>query len=636
VANAEDWVGLARRSSSTSFFYLASDQWRYETMAASEDGSPTASGSLRGMAPIDAIALAARLGWQLPYPAFDRNPLAMAGDSAALTRESGYLNDYMISALTSGSVKFAVDDPDDPAVWPRVLYTWRADPFGRWAEGREHMLRHLLGAETDTPAVSEVDPGERPKTVAWREEAPVGKLDLLVVLDSHRSETSELADVILPLTPVEDELSSRDMHLYARSDWRAGEASGDLRSPWGAFGELARVFSELAASRLAGAVDLVAVPLLKDTPCEASQAHGIVSDWRGGDEGPLPGKTAPFAATLKRNFGAVHEMFTSLGPRVDSMGCRAKGLTWRVDSEVDLLRIVNGTVSAGVAEGRPSLKNDDHVESAILALSASTNGRVALEAFTALEERTGKKLADLALSEADEEITSDEVEEYPERGFVSPEWSGLPAPGRAYSAYALNVERHVPWRTLTGRIQSVVDHEWFKELGEMLPGYRPPLGRRELERHSLAGSRQVMLLRPAESSEREQPSEPITLKSREELEIWLSGDDAETLGISDGELVELSNRNGTVGATARAVPGAPAGLYQLYRGNGAFPVGDVLTRILPKPTHLVGGYSQLSYAPNYYGCMGFQRDQYLIVRPLRLSIANAGNRAGGMTKERAK
>ena len=42
-----------------------------------------------------------------------------------------------------------------------------------------------------------------------------------------------------------------------------------------------------------------------------------------------------------------------------------------------------------------------------------------------------------------------------------------------------------------------------------------------------------------------------------------------------------------------------------------------LTRLLLKPTHMIGGYAQFSYAINYYGCTGTQRDEVVIVRRRR-------------------
>ena len=39
-----------------------------------------------------------------------------------------------------------------------------------------------------------------------------------------------------------------------------------------------------------------------------------------------------------------------------------------------------------------------------------------------------------------------------------------------------------------------------------------------------------------------------------------------------------------------------------------------LTRILLKPSHLIGGYAQLSFAFNYLGPTGNQRDEVTVIR----------------------
>ena len=52
-------------------------------------------------------------------------------------------------------------------------------------------------------------------------------------------------------------------------------------------------------------------------------------------------------------------------------------------------------VGEGVAAGRPRLERDVEVCETILALSGTTNGRLAVESFRALEQRTGRPLADI-------------------------------------------------------------------------------------------------------------------------------------------------------------------------------------------------------------------------------------------------
>jgi len=43
-------------------------------------------------------------------------------------------------------------------------------------------------------------------------------------------------------------------------------------------------------------------------------------------------------------------------------------------------------------------------------------------------------------------------------------------------------------------------------------------------------------------------------------------------------------------------------------------IHNSLTRLLIKPSHLIGGYGQLSYGFNYYGPTGNQRDEITVIR----------------------
>jgi nitrate reductase alpha subunit len=36
-----------------------------------------------------------------------------------------------------------------------------------------------------------------------------------------------------------------------------------------------------------------------------------------------------------------------------------------------------------------------------------------------------------------------------------------------------------------------------------------------------------------------------------------------------------------------------------------------------KPTHMIGGYAQLSWGFNYYGTVGSNRDEFIVLRKMR-------------------
>jgi nitrate reductase alpha subunit len=45
-------------------------------------------------------------------------------------------------------------------------------------------------------------------------------------------------------------------------------------------------------------------------------------------------------------------------------------------------------------------------------------------------------------------------------------------------------------------------------------------------------------------------------------------------------------------------------------------IHNSVTRATLKPTHMIGGYAQQSYGFNYYGTVGSNRDEFVIVRKM--------------------
>ena len=131
------------------------------------------------------------------------------------------------------------EDPDDPANWPRNLFVWRSNLLGSSGKGHEYFLKHLLGT---THGVQGKDLGEdgrkKPQEVAWHDEAPKGKLDLLVTLDFRMSTTCVYSDIVLPTATwyEKNDLNTSDMHpfihpLTAAVDpvWECAQRLGDLQ-----------------------------------------------------------------------------------------------------------------------------------------------------------------------------------------------------------------------------------------------------------------------------------------------------------------------------------------------------------------------------------------------------------------------
>jgi nitrate reductase / nitrite oxidoreductase, alpha subunit len=100
------------------------------------------------------------------------------------------------------------------------------------------------------------------------------------------------------------------------------------RSDFDAFHALARAFSDLAATHLGPRRDLMAVPLLHDTPDELAVLHGIVTDWRAEGRAPIPGRDFRKLVVVERDYPEVAAKMAALGPLTEGLGLTTKGVTF--------------------------------------------------------------------------------------------------------------------------------------------------------------------------------------------------------------------------------------------------------------------------------------------------------------------
>jgi nitrate reductase / nitrite oxidoreductase, alpha subunit len=622
MAFALDWVRPPRQMIQTAYWYLHTDQFHYDHYGAESMAGATGKGIFAGMSTHDQLALSARLGWMPSYPTFNRNPLDLADEAEASGKPVG---EYVVEQLKSGELGFACEDPDAPENWPRVLMMWRANLLGSSAKGNEYFLKHLLGTDSSVSAVPDGD------------NLPEGKLDLLCTLDFRMTSSTIFSDVVLPAATwyEKHDINTTDMHPFIHSFNPAISPPWQTRTDWDIFATIAEAFAPLGAKHLGVRKDLVAAPLLHDTPDAMATPHGRVLDWRKGECEPVPGKTMPKLVVVERDFGAVSDQYGALGPLMDTLGTATKGVPYNVEREVEYLRHKNGPVRGGSASGRPSLKRATHVAETIMALSGTTNGHLATQGFKTLEKRTGQLMHDLAAEHEGKQITFADTQAAPVPVITSPEWSGSESGGRRYSPFTINVERLKPWHTLTGRQHFYLDHDWMQEIGESLPVYKPPLDMTQIFGEAEIGAQNelgvsVRYLTPHNKwsihSEYQDNLFMLSL-SRGGQSIWISDKDAAKVGIKDNDWVEAVNRNGVVNARAIVSHRMPEGTVYMYhaqdrlidvplteRNGRRGGIHNSLTRILVKPTHLVGGYAQLSFAFNYLGPTGNQRDEVTMIR----------------------
>jgi nitrate reductase alpha subunit len=638
LANGLDWSRPPRTMIGTAFWYMHTDQWRFDGYSADALASPLAEGSFTGMHTADTIAQSARLGWMPFYPQFDANPLDLA-DQAKAAVDAGEAPDaatYVANRLADGTLTPSITDVDAPENWPRTLTLWRSNLMGSSAKGNEYFLKYLLGTHSNVMATEGAE-DVRPRDVTWRDEPPEGKLDLLLSADFRMTSTTLLSDIVLPAATWYEkyDLSSTDMHPFVHAFTPAIDPPWEAKSDFEMFHLIARELSKQAETHLGTRHDLVAVPLQHDTPGETAQPGGVVRDWARGDVRPIPGQTMPALQLVERDYTAIADKLASIGPLADKLGFTVKNVTFQLEEQLARLAESGGVMLGGAADGRPAIDTDQKMAEAILTLSGTTNGELATQGFRTLERRVGKPLHDLAEGSEEKRITFAQTQQAPVPVITSPEWSGSETGGRRYAPFTVNVERLKPWHTLTGRMHFFLDHDWMRDLGEALPTYRPPLDMHRLfgePELGPDGAKQVVVryLTPHSKwsihSEYQDNLFMLSL-SRGGPTVWLSPADAEAIGVADNDWMECHNANGVLVGRAIVSHRMPTGVVYVHHAQERTidvpksektgrrgGIHNSVTRLLVKPTHLIGGYAQLSYAFNYLGPTGNQRDLVATIR----------------------
>ncbi len=634
---ALDWLRPPRQMNSTSFFYAHTDQWRYEKLGVDEILSPLADPKEFGGSMIDFNVRAERMGWLPSAPQLQTHPFQVVKNAAS----SGLTpKEHIVKSLKEGSLHLSCEDPDHPDNWPRNMFVWRSNLIGASGKGSEYFLKHLLGAKNGLlgDELSATDP--RPKEVVWHDRTTEGKLDLLVTLDFRMSSTGLFSDILLPAATwyEKNDLNTTDMHTFIHPLSAAVDPSWEAKSDWEIFKGIARKFSEICVGHLGVEQDVVLTPLMHDSAGELGQGLDV-RDWKRGEVDLIPGKTAPNITVVERDYPNVYKCFTALGPLLDKKdGGHGHGISWDTREEVEALGELNGLVGdAGISAGRPQIVTDIDAAETIMMLAPETNGHVAGKAWAALSKKTGRDHSHLAKGREQEKIRFRDIQAQPRRIINSPNWSGIIDQKICYNASYTNIHELIPWRTLTGRQQFYQDHAWMLAFGEGFAAYRPPVNLRAVQPvfgKFSNGNKEIVLnwITPHQKwgihSTYSDGLLMLTL-SRGGPCVWISEDDARNAGIVDNDWIEVFNANGAIAARAVVSQRVQPGMAMMYHAQERTintPMSQItharggthnaVTRVVLKPTHMIGGYAQLAYGLNYYGTVGANRDAFCIVRKM--------------------
>jgi len=344
-------------------------------------------------------------------------------------------------------------------------------------------------------------------------------------------------------------------------------------------------------------------------------------------------------SVVRRDYSKIYDKFCALGENVKTKGLGAHGNHYMCGDEYDEMIDSNHFPTIKIGDKiYPSLAEDTEAANAVLHLSSLTNGKLTVRAYENMEKKSGLSLVDLAKGSEDFRLDYKDLQAQPRRYLTSPVWSGLMNEGRAYSAYTYNVERLVPWRTLTGRQHFYLDHEMYIAYGEHLPTYKPSPSpevygdlKETLKGKSMAKA--LNCLTPHGKwhihSTYMDNHRMLTL-SRGMEPCWMSEADAKEMGIKDNDWVEVHNDNGVYCTRAVVSSRIPKGVCIVYhtvertisipksqlRNGNRGGANNSITRVHLKPNLLAGGYGQFTFHFNYWGPTAVNRDTHVVIKKM--------------------
>ncbi len=224
--------------------------------------------------------------------------------------------------------------------------------------------------------------------------------------------------------------------------------------------------------------DIVAAPLLHDTPDELAQPGGRVRDWRAGECEPVPGRTMPQLVAVERDYAAVAREDDRARPAGRGAGDRGRrgspgSRTREVEELAELQRHgARGRRRRPAAAGarRRGLRDDPRpLRHHQRAPRGGELPRAGVSAPGARSPTSPPSTPTERLTFARPRAPAAQGD-----GLGRVVGAGVPRAAATRPSPPTSSARS-PGGTLTGRQQLYLDHEWMLDLGEGLPAYRPPV-----------------------------------------------------------------------------------------------------------------------------------------------------------------
>ncbi len=203
-------------------------------------------------------------------------------------------------------------------------------------------------------------------------------------------------------------------------------------------------------------------------------------------------------------------------------------------------------------------------------------------------------------------LGSGTYEELMKNGFVAVGPSaGKTAPvpkDKPYRPFTVNVAEKIPYKTLTGRLQFYVDHDWFQRFGVTVPKPQHSGG--------VLGPKKYPFVRNTPHTRWGihsfvRTSEWLLRQQRGTPDVRMNPKAMDQKGIKDGDMVRIFNSSGEFYAMAKAWPALPENMlfsehgWEQYEYKNETHYNFVSSELI-NPLELVGGYGHIRYTPGGY------------------------------------
>lgn len=519
------------------------------------------------------------------------------------------------------------------------MFIWCFNLLGFFGKGYEYMFKYLFGVKN---GVMNDDFGKVGGLcfieVDWVDDGVEGKFDLVIILDFCMFFICMYLDIVLLIVIwyEKDDFNIFDMYFFIYLLLVVIDLVWEVKSDWEIYKVIVKKFFVVVEGYFGVEQDLVMVLLLYDIFIELVQLFGGDGyDWKKGECELVLGCNLLMLYLVECDYLNVYCKFILFGLLLDKLGNGGKGIGWNIEKEVKLVGDFNYcVVESGVSQGWLCIDSVIDVVEVVFVLVLEINGQVVVKVWEVLLKIIGCEYVYLVLFKEDEKICFCDIQVQLCKIIFSLIWFGFEDEYVSYNVGYINVYELILWCIIIGCQQFYQDYLWMQVFGEGFVSYWLLVNIWIIEKllnRKFNGNLEIIL-------------NWIILYQKwgiyfiysdnllmfillcGGLIIWFSEYDVVKVGIVDNDWVEVFNVNGVVICCVVVSQWVKDGMVMMYYVQecivnvfGSEIIGicggyyNLVICVVFKLIYMIGGYVQQVWGFNYYGMVGCNCDEFVVV-----------------------